>query len=151
RGERGHGSRRAQPARRPDRDQPTHVDQVLGAGSGGLELRLDRDPLQHRHRSVSAEPGHLPERDGGVLMTTLIESTRRAARRAAWITTIAGAFALGACGDFDVLNTNAPTAEELTSSPTRSVLARAATGIFAQVFNDVGNEIIFYAIYGREG
>jgi len=84
-------------------------------------------------------------------MTTLIESTRRAARRAAWITTIAGAFALGACGDFDVLNTNAPTAEELTSSPTRSVLARAATGIFAQVFNDVGNEIIFYAIYGREG
>jgi len=84
-------------------------------------------------------------------MTTLTESTRRAARRTAWITMIAGASALGACGDFDVMNTNAPTAEELTSSPTRGVLARAATGIFAQAFNDVGNEIIFYAIYGREG
>lgn len=64
---------------------------------------------------------------------------------------VAGAFALGACSDFDVLNTNAPTAEELTSSPTRTVLARAATGIFAQAFNDVGTEIIFYATYGREG
>src|SRR5690606_21052858 len=67
------------------------------------------------------------------------------------ITMVAGAFALGACSDFDVLNTNAPTAEELTSSPTRTVLARAATGIFAQAFNDVGTEIIFYATYGREG
>ena len=84
-------------------------------------------------------------------MTTATETIRRAARRTAWIPMIAGAFALGACGDFDVLNTNAPTAEELTSSPTRGVLARAATGIFAQAFNDVGNEIIFYAIYGREG
>ncbi len=84
-------------------------------------------------------------------MTTMTDSTRRAARRTAWITMTAGAFALGACGDFDVLNTNAPTAEELTSSPTRSVLARAATGVFDGAFNDVGNEIIFYAIYGREG
>jgi starch-binding outer membrane protein, SusD/RagB family len=50
-----------------------------------------------------------------------------------------------------VTNTNAPTAEELTGSPTRAILARAATGIFTQAFNDVGTEIQFYALYGREG
>src|SRR5690606_2078925 len=150
-GDRGHGDPGAQPARRPDREQPAHVDQVQRAGPRGRQLRRDRDPPQPGHRSVSAEPGLLPQRHGGVLMTTMTDSTRRAARRTAWITMTAGAFALGACGDFDVLNTNAPTAEELTSSPTRSVLARAATGVFDGAFNDVGNEIIFYAIYGREG
>lgn len=56
-----------------------------------------------------------------------------------------------ACGDLDVVNTNAPTVETLTGSPTREVMARAATGIFAQSFNDVGTEIQFYALYGREG
>jgi starch-binding outer membrane protein, SusD/RagB family len=49
------------------------------------------------------------------------------------------------------VNTNAPTAEELTGSPTRAILARAATGIFAQTFTDLGTEIQFYALYGREG
>jgi hypothetical protein len=58
---------------------------------------------------------------------------------------------LGACADLDVVNTNAPTVETLTGSPTRDVLARAATGIFSQAFNDVGTEIQFYALYGREG
>ncbi len=59
--------------------------------------------------------------------------------------------ALGACSDFDIVNTNAPTVEELTGTPTRAILARAATGIFFQAFNDVGTEIQFYALYGREG
>ncbi|HUG26666.1 MAG TPA: RagB/SusD family nutrient uptake outer membrane protein [Gemmatimonadales bacterium] len=59
--------------------------------------------------------------------------------------------ALAACGDFDVTNTNAPTVETLTGAPTRLIMARAATGIFAQTFNDIGTEIQFYALYGREG
>jgi hypothetical protein len=57
----------------------------------------------------------------------------------------------GACADLDILNTNAPTLGTLTDSPTREILARAATGIFSEAFNDVGTEIQFYALYGREG
>jgi hypothetical protein len=57
----------------------------------------------------------------------------------------------GACADLDITNTNAPTVETLTGSPTAAVLARAATGIFAQAYNDVGGTITFYALYGREG
>lgn len=64
---------------------------------------------------------------------------------------VAGALALAACGDLDIVNTNAPTVETLTGTPTRDVMARAATGIFAQAFNDIGTEIQFYALYGREG
>ncbi|HKJ92755.1 MAG TPA: hypothetical protein VJ957_06285, partial [Longimicrobiales bacterium] len=64
---------------------------------------------------------------------------------------LVGALALAACGNLDITNTNAPTVEELTKNPSRDVLARAATGIFAQAFNDVGTEIQFYALYGREG
>jgi starch-binding outer membrane protein, SusD/RagB family len=64
---------------------------------------------------------------------------------------LAGAVLISACADLDIVNTNAPTVETLTGSPTREVLARAATGIFAQAFNDVGTEIQFYALYGREG
>jgi hypothetical protein len=63
----------------------------------------------------------------------------------------AGAVLSGACGEFDIANTNAPTVETLTQSPTRAVMARAATGIFSQAYNDVGTEIQFYALYGREG
>jgi starch-binding outer membrane protein, SusD/RagB family len=63
----------------------------------------------------------------------------------------AGLLLLGGCGDLDIVNTNAPTVETLTGSPTREVLALAATGIFAGTFNDVGTEIQFYALYGREG
>ena len=64
---------------------------------------------------------------------------------------LAGAVLLGACGDLDLINTNAPTVEVLTGAPTTAVLARAATGIFAQTYNDIGTEIQFYALYGREG
>jgi hypothetical protein len=63
----------------------------------------------------------------------------------------ASAMLIGACGDLDIANTNAPTVETLTGSPTATVLARAATGIFASAYNDVGTEIQFYALYGREG
>ncbi len=62
---------------------------------------------------------------------------------------IAGAVALGACSNMDIKNTNAPTVEELTGTPTRAVLARTATGIFSQAYNDMGTEIQFYALYGR--
>jgi len=64
---------------------------------------------------------------------------------------LAGLTALGACGDLDIVNTNAPTVEELTGTPSRAVLARAATGIFSQAYNDIATEIQFYALYGREG
>lgn len=58
---------------------------------------------------------------------------------------------VGSCGDFDVANTNAPTVEELTGSPSRAVLARTATGIFSQSLNDVAGIIQQWGIYGREG
>lgn len=64
---------------------------------------------------------------------------------------LAGLLSFGACRDLDVLNTNAPTVEELTGVPTRTILARAATGIFAQAYNDVATEVAVYALYGREG
>jgi starch-binding outer membrane protein, SusD/RagB family len=64
---------------------------------------------------------------------------------------VVGALVLTACGDLDITNTNAPTAETLTGSPTRGVLARAAIGIQTLAFNDVQTMIEFYSIYGREG
>lgn len=87
-------------------------------------------------------------------MTSTTEVTRSTSPRFRMVlgsAVVAGVLSLGACGDFDVLNTNAPTVETLTGSPTRTILARAATGIFSQAFNDVGTEIQFYALYGREG
>ncbi len=84
-------------------------------------------------------------------MTTTIRTASTARR---WATrlgvTLASALALAAC-NLDIVNTNAPTVEELTGSPTRDVLARAANGIFSQTYNDLANEIQFYALYGREG
>lgn len=55
------------------------------------------------------------------------------------------------CGDLDILNNNAPTLETLTGAPTRAIMARAATGLFSQTYNDVGTEIGVWALYGREG
>jgi len=72
-------------------------------------------------------------------------------RLAVGIPAVVAGLALGACGDLDILNTNAPTVEELTGTPSRAVLGRAATGIFSQAYNDVATEIQFYALYGREG
>lgn len=62
-----------------------------------------------------------------------------------------GAALFGACSELDIKNTNAPTVETLTDAPTRAVLARAATGIFSNSYNDLATEIQFYALYGREG
>ena len=72
-------------------------------------------------------------------------------RRGALTLATLGLAAFTACGDLDIVNTNAPTVETLTESPSRDVMARAATGIFAQSLNDVGTRIQFYALYGREG
>jgi starch-binding outer membrane protein, SusD/RagB family len=87
-------------------------------------------------------------------MRTTIPAThrgesRKTGRRLAAV--MASVVVLGSCQDLDIVNTNAPTVETLTGSPTREVLALAATGIFAQAFNDVGTEIQFYALFGREG
>jgi len=71
--------------------------------------------------------------------------------RSGTIGVIAAAVLFAGCGEFDIANTNAPTVETLTNSPSRAVLARAATGIFSQAFTDIGTEIQFYALYGREG
>jgi len=87
-------------------------------------------------------------------MTTIIAATRKAASQKTGLrlaAIVAGGLVLGGCQDLDIVNTNAPTVETLTGSPTRDVLALAATGIFSQVFNDVGTEIQFYALFGREG
>ncbi len=87
------------------------------------------------------------------MTTTNLMARAAGPRRRAGLTmaALAGVLSLGACGDFDIINTNAPTVETLTGTPTRAILARAATGIFAQAFNDIGTEIQFYALYGREG
>jgi hypothetical protein len=78
-----------------------------------------------------------------------IPSARSPRRRlAGWLGL---ALLVGACNDFDIRNTNAPTVEELTGTPTRAVLARAATGIFSQSLNDVAGIIQQWGIYGREG
>lgn len=66
--------------------------------------------------------------------------------------TAALAFAAG-CSDshYNILQTNAPTVEQLTGAPNRAILARAAVGVAAQAAVEVGGEISFYAIFGREG
>ena len=69
---------------------------------------------------------------------------------------VAGAAALlfaAGCSDshYDILNTNAPTVEQLTGAPSRAILGRAALGVAAQAINDLGGELSFYAIFGREG
>ena len=69
-----------------------------------------------------------------------------------YVGTVAAALLLTAsCGDLDITNTNAPTAETLTGSPSRAVLSRAAIGIQTNAFNDVAGMIQQYSIYGREG
>jgi len=71
-------------------------------------------------------------------------------RRLLSLATLAGVLLAAGC-DFDILNTNSPTEDELTNNPSRLALARAATGVFANNFTDVGGDIQFYTIYGREG
>ncbi|HEX9704618.1 MAG TPA: RagB/SusD family nutrient uptake outer membrane protein [Gemmatimonadales bacterium] len=80
------------------------------------------------------------------MSTTLPFGTRRLLSLA----TLTGVLLIAAC-DFDIVNNNAPTDDELTNNPSRLVLSRTATGIFSLNFNDVGGDIQFYTIYGREG
>lgn len=79
------------------------------------------------------------------------QSARVVARACVAGVLMVGAMSLAACRDFDVQNTNGPTQDALTGNPTRAVLARAATGIMIQAFNDLATELEFYSIYGREG
>ena len=76
-------------------------------------------------------------------MTTMTKSTR--------VMLLGAALLMGACQDYDILNTNAPTVETLTGSPSRAVLARAARGIFSQANFDLAGLIQQWGIYGREG
>ncbi|MGH7531365.1 MAG: RagB/SusD family nutrient uptake outer membrane protein [Gemmatimonadales bacterium] len=78
--------------------------------------------------------------------TTIFSRMRRVLTAAA----LAGVGLTAGC-DFDIANNNAPTDDNLTNNPSRLVLARAATGIYALNFTDVGGNIQFYTIYGREG
>lgn len=80
------------------------------------------------------------------MRTTRSFSTRRLLSAAAF----AGALLAAGC-DFDIVNNNAPTDDELLNNPSRLVLARAATGVFSANFTEVGGDIQIYAIYGREG
>lgn len=85
------------------------------------------------------------------MKTTLHNRSQRFRRAGAQLALVAAVgLAVVAC-DLDIVDTNAPTVESLTDSPSREVLARAATGIFAQTYSNVGTEIQFYALYGREG
>ena len=84
-------------------------------------------------------------------MTTHNEHTKRVRSRTLRVgVMLAAVLAFAAC-DLDITNTNAPTVEELTDAPTREVMARAATGIFSQTYTNRATEIVFYALYGREG
>lgn len=75
---------------------------------------------------------------------------RRTARTAVIAATLGGLLLLPSCRDFNVQNLNAPTADQLTGSPSRAVLARTAVGIQIEAFNDLAGEIQQWGIYGRE-
>ncbi|MEO8335112.1 MAG: hypothetical protein ABI664_09070 [bacterium] len=87
----------------------------------------------------------------------MMETTRQIRTASASRTRVTARAAIGAffllvsCNNFDVQNNNAPTAETLTGSPTREVLARAAIGVQTQALNDRGGIIQQWGIYGREG
>src|SRR5439155_15684523 len=71
-------------------------------------------------------------------------------RRLLSVVTLGVALLAAGC-DFDIVNQNAPTDDELLNNPSRAALSRTATGIFSLNFNDVGGDIQIYTIYGREG
>lgn len=67
--------------------------------------------------------------------------------------TFAGLLAVAGCSSegFDIQNTNAPTVEATTGSPTKLSLARLAVGVASGVLADVGGEIAVWGTFGREG
>ena len=83
-------------------------------------------------------------------MTAIIRRARAGRGPRAGVA-LAGALMLAACADFDIRNTNAPTSDNLTETPSRAILSRTAVGIQTQAFTELQTEIEFYGIYGREG
>jgi starch-binding outer membrane protein, SusD/RagB family len=77
-------------------------------------------------------------------------SGRRRTARLALTAAALGAIALSACRDFNVENLNAPIEDQLTSAPSRAVLARTAVGIQIEAFNDLAGELQQWGLYGRE-
>jgi starch-binding outer membrane protein, SusD/RagB family len=63
---------------------------------------------------------------------------------------LAGLLVVGAC-NFDILNTNQPTQDDLVNNPTRTKLAAAATGIFSQARTGIQSFIWRLGSMGREG
>jgi hypothetical protein len=80
-----------------------------------------------------------------------------ALRHLAAAASLAGALLVGACGDFNVTNPNQPTQDDLSSNPTRTKLAAAATGILIAIRTSTGaaGDITGYiwrlGSMGREG
>ncbi|GAC1651834.1 MAG: hypothetical protein NVS4B3_13140 [Gemmatimonadaceae bacterium] len=58
---------------------------------------------------------------------------------------------VGGCGNFDVVNPNQPTLDDLLQNPTRAKLSAAATGIFADARSDITSFIWRVGSLGREG
>lgn len=63
----------------------------------------------------------------------------------------AASLSLGACGGFNITNTNQPTQTDLENNPTRSKLSAAATGIFSGARSDITGFIWQVGSMGREG
>lgn len=63
---------------------------------------------------------------------------------------LAGLLVVGAC-NFDILNTNQPTQDDLVNSPTRTKLAAAATGLFFTAETGIQSFIWRVGSMGREG
>jgi starch-binding outer membrane protein, SusD/RagB family len=63
---------------------------------------------------------------------------------------LAGLLLVGAC-NFDILNTNQPTQDDLINNPTRAKLSAAATGLFASARTDIQAYIWRLGSMGREG
>lgn len=63
---------------------------------------------------------------------------------------LAGLLVMGAC-NFDILNTNQPTQDDLINSPTRTKLSAAATGLLAQSRTGIQSFIWRLGSMGREG
>lgn len=63
---------------------------------------------------------------------------------------LAGLLVVGAC-NFDILNTNQPTQDDLITNPTRDKLSAAATGLFASARGGIQGFIWRLGSMGREG
>ncbi len=66
--------------------------------------------------------------------------------------TVAGVLVFAACSSeqFDIQNTNAPTVEATTGTPTKLTLARLAVGVAGGLLTEVGGELATWGAFGRE-